>query len=88
MAHTRSITGNWFWSTLTYAHRGWPWIERGDTQEIEWPYRRSRSLVMRLPLARTALVIGRWGPPRPEMEALLDAVGGTFRSLEEIDVRD
>jgi hypothetical protein len=88
MAKTRRITQRWFWSTLTYAHRGWPWIERGDTQEIEWPYRRSRSIVVRIPLTLTALVVGRWGDPRPEMEALLHAVRGDFRTLEDLNVRD
>ncbi len=88
MAKTWRMSKRWFLSTLTYAHRGLPWIERGDTQEIEWPYRRSRSLVIRLPFTLKALVVGRWGDPRPEMEALLHAVGGDFRSLEELDVRD
>jgi len=89
MATTRRIISkNWFWSTITYAHRGWPWIERGDTQEIEYPYRKSRSLVLRLPFTRTGLVVGKWGPPRPEMEALLDAVRGRFSDLEDLGVRD
>ena len=88
MPPTRRITKNWFWSTLTYAHRGLPWVERGDTQEIEWPYRHASSLVIRLPFTLPALVVGRWGPPRPETEALLHAVRGDFRGLEELDVRD
>lgn len=84
----RIISDKWFTSSLTYAHRGWPWIERGDTQEIEWPYRKSRSLVIRVPFTYKALVIGRWGDPRPEMEALLEAVRGDLRPLEELGVRD
>lgn len=87
MAQTRSIGKNWFISTLRYAHRGLPWVERGTTQEIEWPYRRSNSVVIRCPFTQPALVIGRWGAPRPEEEALLAAVGGDFRSLEDLDVR-
>lgn len=84
----RIISRNWFYSTLRYAHRGLPWIERGNTQEIEWPYRRSRSWVVRLPFTLTALVIGRWGDPRPEEEALLDAVDGTYmQGLEGFRVR-
>lgn len=88
MAKTWSISKNWFWSTLTYAHRGWPWFERGDTQEIEWPYRRCNSFVVRFPFTRKALVLGKWGPARSETDALLHAVRGDFRSLEQLDVRD
>lgn len=89
MAQTRRILKDWFISTLRYAHRGWPWIERGNTQEIEWPYRKARwSVVVRFPFTLSALVIGRWGDPRPEEEALLDAVQGNFLGLEELDVRD
>lgn len=84
----RIISDNWFLSSLTYGSRWWPWIERGDTQEIEWPYRKSKSLVVRAPLTRTALVVGKWGPPRSEMEALLEAVRGDLRPLEELNVRN
>lgn len=89
MPQTRRIltSNNWFWSTLRYAHRGLPWVEIGQTQEIEWPYRHSRSLVVRLPLTKTALVVGRWGPPRGEEEALLQAIRGEFRHLRDLNVR-
>jgi len=88
MATTRRIfTDKYFWHPLTYAHRGWPWVERGTTQETDYPFRSANSLVLRFPFTRTSLVIGRWGPPRPEEEALLAAVRGSYRDLEDMDVR-
>lgn len=88
MAQTRNITRNWFISSVRYAHRGWPWIETGTTNEIEPPYRGGSSLVVRLPFTRVALVVGRWGPPRSEQEGLLAAIGGQMRDLDGLgDIR-
>ena len=70
MAQTHDV-GSWFFHRMAYPGRKFPLCEKGDTQETSYPYRRATSVVLRLPLTRYALVVGRWGQPQDEEEALL-----------------
>ncbi len=56
-------------------------MERGNSQETNWPFRVGRSIVIRVPFRRFALVIGKWSDTSlDEEQALLGALGG--RNLE------
>lgn len=48
-------------------------LDKGYSHEIEPPYRRATSIVLRAPFSKHALVIGRWGQPekKPDEHALL-----------------
>lgn len=50
-------------------------MERGTTQEIDWPYRTGVSVVARMPWSTRAFVVGRWTGQRPEEDALSAAIG-------------
>lgn len=52
--------GAWFAHTLCYPSRQAPLVERGRSHETDFPWRRGRSLVVRLPLTPRAVVVGRW----------------------------
>ena len=64
-----------------YAHRmafpstKYPLAEVGDTQEIEWPFRTGRALVLRIPLSCQAVAVGRWTGQKDETDALESAIG-------------
>lgn len=73
MAETRDF-GRLFLHRMSYPSTDFPVCERGDTQETSYPFRHAKSLVVRLPLSTRALVIGWWGKPQDEEEALLRAV--------------
>jgi hypothetical protein len=59
---------------MEYPTRKFPVFEIGDTQETSHPFRRARSLVVRLPLTRHSVVIGRWGQEQEEESALIRAL--------------
>lgn len=63
-----------FVHTMNYPDRNFPLVDRGETQEIEDPYRYGRSWVIRLPWSRRALVTGRWTSQEPEDSALRRAI--------------
>ena len=46
------------------------------TNEIEYPFRRGRCLVLRVPFTKRAFAVGLWGERQAEQEALLAAMGG------------
>jgi hypothetical protein len=73
MAETRDF-GRLFFHRLSYPSSSFPLVEVGDTQEVSWPYRRAKSLVLRLPFGKQAVACGIWGAPEDEEEALLRAV--------------
>jgi hypothetical protein len=52
---------------------GWKVIVRGDTQEINEPYRTSKPFMIRLPFYRV-LVIGKWIGELDEEQALNTAI--------------
>lgn len=68
--------GRVFAHRLDYPSRLFPLVDVGSTQETSYPYRSARSLVLRAPLTRCAVVVGLWGAPRDEEDALRDAIGG------------
>jgi hypothetical protein len=53
---------------------GWKLIVRGDTTEIDVPFRTATPLMIRLPFYRV-LVIGKWTGSKSEEDALNDAIG-------------
>lgn len=67
-----------FIQTMDYPSTDFPIIDRGYTQEIEWPYRKGDSLVLRIPFARKALVVGKWVGTVDEQDALETAVGARW----------
>lgn len=73
MAETHDI-GRLFWHVMEYPTRKAPLVERGDTQEISYPFRKGFSLVVRSPGSRRAIVFGVWGAPQDETVALSSAL--------------
>jgi hypothetical protein len=71
--------------TMAYPTKKFPLIDRGHTQEIDYPFRVGSGLVLRLPFTRTAVVVGRWKDNLPEEEALTNAIGA--RKLENFNVQ-
>lgn len=63
-----------FVHSMTYPAKDFPLIDRGETQEIEEPYRYGRSWVLRVPWSRRAIVTGRWTREEPEDSALRRAI--------------
>lgn len=74
MPQIHDIGKKHFVHAMNYPTRKFPIIDRGDTQEIEAPYRNGRSLVFRIPLSRTAVVFGRWQTRLHEETALRRAI--------------
>lgn len=80
MPETRDI-GRVYVHSFKYPLRGAPLFERANTNEVEWPYRRGRGVMLRIGRFR-AIALGRWrDEERDEDEALLEALEG-----EEMDV--
>lgn len=67
-----------FIQTMQYPSRRFPLVDRGFTQEIEYPYRKGDSLVLRAPLSRWALVVGKWTGSLDEQEALETALSARW----------
>jgi hypothetical protein len=62
---------------------GWKIAVRGWTQEIEYPFRTSTPLIVRLPFYK-ALVFGRWTGKQPNEEtALNNAIQGRILNDED-----
>ena len=74
MPQIHDIGKHHFVHTMEYPTKKFPIIDKGETQEIEDPYRNGRSLVFRIPLSRTALVFGRWQTRFSEDTALRRAI--------------
>lgn len=75
------------WNTyahlMDYPSRDFPLIERGNTQEIDPPYRVGVSLVARIPGTRKAIVLGKWVNKKDEDTALSDAIGARRMDYRE-----
>lgn len=78
MPPTHQIGKTRFIQTMDYPSRKFPLIDKGYTQEIEWPYRKGDSLVLRMPFGRRALVVGKWVKTMDEQDALESAVGARW----------
>lgn len=75
MPEVHDIGSKHFTHRMDYPTKKFPLIDRGHTQEIEWPYRSGSSFVLRAPLTKRALVIGRWTGEVDEEQALIEAIG-------------
>ena len=68
---------NLFVQKLYWAdRRALPGVSRERAQETEYPFRHGTAYALRLPLLRTAPVMGRWEGRKREKEGLLAAMGG------------
>ncbi len=62
-------------------------VERAQTQETSQPFRVGHSVMFRLPWTLTAVVLGVWGRPIDEDEAMYRALGGMMRDREDVHRR-
>lgn len=74
MPQIHDIGKHHFVHTMKYPTTDFPLLDMGETQEIEDPYRYGRSVVLRLPFARSAVVVGRWVGEEQEDDALRRAI--------------
>ena len=85
MADTHDLPGGVFWH-LIRVRKGTPLAHRAPTQEIDWPFRRSNSHILRLWPLNIALVAGRWNDSDlDEDEALLLALDGRGDAARVVD---
>jgi hypothetical protein len=75
MPQVHNIGESMYVHTMKYPSRKFPITEPGSTQEIESPYRIGYGRVFRIPLTRSAVVVGRWKESREEQDALTGAIG-------------
>lgn len=80
--------GPLFVHTMKYPNTNFPLMERGFSQEIDHPFRKGSSIVVRVPLTTTAFVFGKWGAEQDEDEALTEAISARFIDIGEIDVQE
>jgi hypothetical protein len=67
---------------------GAPFLHTAPTDEIEPPYRRSKSLIIKV-WAGKGIVLGRWrNTYRNENDALYTAIQGYGNALSTDDIRD
>lgn len=74
MPQIHDIGKRHFVHAMKYPTKRFPLIDRGETQEIEQPYRNGTAVVFRVPLSRTAVVFGRWQTRFSEETALRRAI--------------
>ena len=84
MPQVKQLGSNTYTHLMEYPTKKFPVIDRGHTQEIEYPFRAGSGLVFRIPFTRRAVVVGRWTSETPEEEALTGAIGA--RKLENFYV--
>lgn len=70
--------GRLFTHKFSYPSESFPLVDRGRTQEVTWPFRIARPLVIRIPMSRHGFVVGWWGPELPEEVAVERAVSGAL----------
>ena len=88
MPETHQLTESVFWHTMRSSRKA-PLIERGSTQEVDYPYRHGKAVVFRLPLTTLALAVGKWaGREAREKDAILKAIGGRDLQQPMKDVRE
>ena len=71
MPATKDV-GRFFAHGLTYPSTNFPLVDRGVTQEIEHPFRLGKSLVLRVPFTRRAVVLGVWGASASDPDKALE----------------
>lgn len=74
MPQVHQIGPRFFVHAMAYPAKDFPLIDKGETQEIEEPYRYGNSWVLRLPWSRYAVVAGKWMRTEPEDSALRRAI--------------
>jgi len=79
--------GSLFTHTMEYPTTNYPLVEKGYSQEIDHPFRKGTSIVVRIPFTTKAIVFGKWGEIQDEDEALRDAIGARDISFGEIYVQ-
>lgn len=68
--------GTFFWHLIKLKKKS-PIVHRFPSHEDEYPYRRSNSLILRLPGSSIGLVAGHWRPTgRTEEQMILDSLQG------------
>jgi hypothetical protein len=86
MPNTHGV-GPFFTHTLNLKP-GAPFLHTAPTDEIEPPYRRSKSLIIKV-WAGKGIVLGRWrNTYRNENDALYTAIQGYGNALSTDDIRD
>ena len=86
MPNVHHIGPKIFVHQMTYPPGRFPLCERGNTQEIEHPFRTGSSLVFRAPLTRRAVAVGWWTGQREEEDALMGALIARWYREEDEDV--
>lgn len=85
MADTHDLPGDLFWH-LIRVRKDTPLHHRASTQEVDYPYRRSDSHVVRIWPLPYAVVAGRWvHSDFSEDEALLAALDGRADAVGVVD---
>lgn len=80
---TRGI-GRFFWHSIRLKKRS-SLVHIFPTHETDYPYRWSKSLVLRLPWATYGIVLGWWrDTTRTEEEAILAGMQGRDMSYDEL----
>ena len=85
MPHVHHIGPKIYVHQMTYPPGGFPLCERGETQEIEHPFRTGQSVVLRMPFSRRALAVGVWRGERDEDDALMGAIAARWHEEEDDD---
>lgn len=75
MPQIHDIGNSHYVHQMDYPSRKFPIIDKGNTQEIEWPYRVGNALVFRVPFTTKAFVLGHWVSRKDEEDALTSAIG-------------
>lgn len=84
MPNVAHIGSKFFAHRMDYPSRKFPLAEPGFTQEIDYPYRTGKSLVMRLPFSTHAVCVGVWVGQEAEDEALTRAIGARWIGEDDV----
>jgi hypothetical protein len=79
------IGERYYWQRLFWHTDDPPLVHRTTTQEIEHPYRYGTCVVVRMPLTKVALAVGKWRGEKREAEALLSAMQGRVHKTNDAD---
>jgi hypothetical protein len=84
MPITKEI-GRLFTHRFTYPPgKHFPLIDLGSSQEIEYPFRSGRSLVVRIPFTRESVVLGIWGEPEDDPDTALQKALRLWEEEEDV----
>lgn len=77
---TTKDAGRFFAHGMTYPSTDFPLVDKGVTQEIEHPFRLGKSVVLRAPFTRRAVVLGVWGASATDPDEALKKALRLFRA--------